>query len=126
MSRFIKLSWRAMFLSIGMAACSCLAAGDFMNSAAAANEQPKEQSWYREQQNVKPTPTEIVQQKAQIRAQQRMDRMGSMAWYGISNSRPTGGTTPFMSRYAPMWEMPGGRPFAWYPYSRPGYVMTWR
>lgn len=125
MSQFLKVSGRAFFLAIGMAASTCLAAGDFM-SVAAADEKPLEQSWLREQQSTKPTPTDIVQQKAQIRAQQRMDRMASSAWYGISNSRPTGGQTPFMSRYAPMWEMPGGRPFAWYPYSRPGYVMSWR
>lgn len=125
MSRLMKLSGSAVVLAIGMAASACLAAGDFMSVAATADK-PPEQSWLREQQNVKPTPSEIVQQKAQIRAQQRMDRMASSAWYGISNSRPTGGQTPFMSRYAPMWEMPGGRPFAWYPYSRPGYVMYWR
>lgn len=125
MSRLFKWSGRAFILAIGMAATTCLAAGNFTNTAA-AEEKPPEQSWLREQQSGKPTPTEIVQQKAQIRAQQRMDRMAAMSWYGISNSRPTGGTTPFMGRYAPMWEMPGGQPFAWYPYSRPGYVMTWR
>lgn len=125
MSRLFKLSGRAFILAMGMAATTCLAAGNF-TSTAAAEEKTQEQSWLREQQSGKPTPAEIVQQKAQIRAQQRMDRMAAMSWYGISNSRPTGGTTPFMGRYAPMWEMPGGRPFAWYPYSRPGYVMTWR
>lgn len=125
MLRILKLSGCALFLVMGMAASTCLAAGNYSNAAAAADKN-QEQSWLREQQAAKPTPTDIVQQKAQIRAQQRMDRMAAMSWYGISNSRPTGGTTPFMGRYAPMWEMPGGRPFAWYPYSRPGYVMYWR
>ena len=33
----------------------------------------------------------------------------------MSNGRPIGAPTPFMSRYSPVWEMPGGRPFSWYP-----------
>ncbi len=68
----------------------------------------------------------LIIQKAQVRAEQRQARIASMSWYGMSNSRPTGAPTPFTSRYGPAWEMPGGRPFAWYPYARPGYVMYWR
>jgi hypothetical protein len=86
----------------------------------------RDDSWYREQPAYKPDTRAIIIQKAQIRAEQRQERMASLAWYGMSNSRPTGAPTPFTSRYSPVWEMPGGRPFAWYPYARPGYVMYWR
>lgn len=62
-----------------------------------------------------PTPQEIIQYKAQIRGQQRMARMASMEWYGMSASRPRASVTPFTGMYSPVWQMPGGRPFAWSP-----------
>lgn len=127
MSRFWKRSLCAMLVGAGLTLGSpSLAAGDFMGLAATAAEEPKEQSWYREQTPAKPDSKAIVQQKAQIRAQQRMDRLASLNWYGMSNSRPQASGTPFTGRYSPTWEMPGGRPYAWYPYVRPGYVMYWR
>lgn len=126
MSRMLTHSFRAILVGIGFAVCTgtCLAAGDFMSTS--NGEEQHEQSWYREQSTSKPDSRAIVQQKAQIRAEQRMSRLASLQWYGMSNGRPTGAPTPFTSRYSPVWEMPGGRPFAWYPQSRPGYVMYWR
>jgi len=41
-------------------------------------------------------------------AEQRQERMASMNWYGMSNSRPNAATTPFTSRYSSVWEMPAG------------------
>lgn len=70
-----------------------------------------------------PNARAIVQQNAQIHAQQRQLRMSSMAWYGMSNSRPTASPTPFTSLYSPVWQMPGGRPFAWYTGNRPTYLI---
>lgn len=73
------------------------------------------ESWsYDQGYPAKPDPKAIIQQKAQIRAAQRMSRMASMQWYGMSNARPTASATPFMGMYSPAWQMPGGRPFAWY------------
>jgi hypothetical protein len=86
----------------------------------------REQSWYREQQISKADTRAIIIEKAQVRAYQRQERLASMSWYGMSNSRPRGACTPFTSRYSSVWEMPGGRPYSWYPQSRPGYVMYWR
>jgi hypothetical protein len=141
MRHTIRFSFCALLVGIGLAigGSSCLAAGGFMNdhTSTATNtvdmntggmdtgENVREQSWYREQAT-KPDTRVIVQQKAQVRAQQRMDRMASMQWYGMSNSRPQGSTTPFSSRYSPTWEMPGGQPYSWFPNARPGYVMYWR
>jgi PhoPQ-activated pathogenicity-related protein len=126
MSRTLKVSFRAILVSIALAVCSgtCLAAGNLMSATTA--EEQQEQSWYREQASTNPDVTAIVQQKAAIRAEQRMSRMASMQWYGMSNSRPQGAVTPFTSRYSPVWEMPGGKPYSWYPQARPGYVMYWR
>jgi hypothetical protein len=121
-------SVRAIVLTVSLAVstAACLAAGDLPSTDnKTVGEEPHEQSWYREQ-STKSDTRAIVQQKAQIRAQQRMDRMASLQWYGMSNSRPMGAPTPFTSRYSPLWEMPGGKPFSWYPYTRPGYVLYWR
>ncbi len=74
-----------------------------------------EDRYYDSSQYAKPTPQEIIQYKAQVRAQQRMTRMASMEWYGMSASRPRASVTPFTGLYSPVWQMPGGRPLAWTP-----------
>ena len=61
----------------------------------------------------------IAQQKAMQRGAQRMARLDAMRWYGFSNSRPTAAAMPYTSMYSPAWQLPGGRPFAWYTSSRP-------
>ena len=66
---------------------------------------------------------QVVQQLAAMQAEQRSLRMASTAWYGMSNSRPTASVTPFAGRYSPVWEMPGGRPFSWYNFNRPTYLI---
>ncbi|MEX2171570.1 MAG: hypothetical protein WD851_19785 [Pirellulales bacterium] len=74
-----------------------------------------EENWsYEQNYTPKPNPRAIIQQKAQIRAAQRMDRMAAMQWYGMSNSRPTASATPFSTMYSPAWQVPGGRPFGWF------------
>lgn len=128
MSRSISYTLRALALSIGLAIGSgtCLAAGNLAApTTTSTGEEQQSESWYREHA-AKPDAKAIAQQKAMVRADQRMARMASMQWYGMSNSRPQASGTPFSTRYSPLWEMPGGRPYAWYPMSRPGYVMYWR
>lgn len=56
----------------------------------------------------------IAQQKAELRAEQRMDRLASMRWYGFTPGRPTATGMPFTTMYSPAWTRPGGQPFAWY------------
>ncbi len=121
MYRWLKLVARMSVILAGLTAYTCFAAGDFVSSTAG---DAHEQSWAREQRiNAKQDARTIVQQKAQARAEQRQDRMESLAWYGMSASRPTGAATPFTSRSSPMWEMPGGKPLSWYPsWAQPNYV----
>jgi hypothetical protein len=129
MSRMFNWSLRALVVGGGIAVGSavCFAAGSPMPTATPPAEEQHEQSWYREQQQAaKPDPKAIVQQKAAFRAEQRMSRMASLEWYGMSNSRPQACPTPLTSRYSPTWENPGGSPYSWFPYSRPGYVLYWR
>jgi hypothetical protein len=81
-------------------------------------------STYYQTQTYRPNPRAIVHEKAQTRAYQRQARMASMQWYGMSNSRPQAASTPFTSRYSPVWEMAGGKPYSWYPtYHWPVYYV---
>ena len=48
-------------------------------------------------------PNSIVRAKAQFRSEQRMRRMESMRWFGLSNSRPQASSDPFDSDYSPKW-----------------------
>ena len=110
---------------IGMGACLALlatrpAAADETRGRSVRSDEAQ-QDWYNydEPSEYRPDPTAIIQQKAMIRAQQRQTRVASMQWYGMSNARPTAAATPFCSMYSPAWQMPGGRPFAWYGSQRP-------
>jgi hypothetical protein len=69
-------------------------------------------------------PLSLAREKAVQRGEQRMARLAAMKWYGFSNSRPTATTAPFTTMYSPAWQMPGGRPFAWYTSSRPIVIIA--
>ena len=125
MSSWLKVVLQVGVVCAGLSSCPCFAAGTLMN--ANAEEESREQSWNREQKtNSRQDARAIVQQKAQARAEQRNDRLATSSWYGMSNSRPTTAASPSASRYGSVWEMPGGRPYSWYPaYARPNYVFLW-
>jgi hypothetical protein len=48
-------------------------------------------------------PKLAVRRKAEFRTAQRERRLASMAWFGMSNSRPMASPTPVMGTYSPMW-----------------------
>jgi len=129
--RLLAIMNRLIFTAtcVGMGVCLWLLA---TGSAAAQESRGRtaqideaEQNWYDydEPTEYRPNPTAIIQQKAMVRAQQRQARVASMHWYGMSNARPTAAATPFCSMYSPAWQMPGGRPFAWYGSQRPIYII---
>jgi hypothetical protein len=120
MSSWIKLVTRSSFVAFCLVATSSLAAGN----SSAPSEEGQEQSWNREQTvKMKQDSLSIIQQRAQMRADQRQERIATANWYGMSIGRPSGTSTPFTSRYGSVWEMPGGRPYSWTPaYTRPNYV----
>ena len=71
----------------------------------------------------------IAQQKSELRAEQRMDRLASLRWYGFTPGRPTATGMTFTTMYSPAWTRPGGQPFAWYTgYQQPvvNNVSGWR
>jgi hypothetical protein len=95
-----------------------------------ARPQARDDSWYYQpQQETKPTkpkPLDIVQQRAMIRGQQRDARLASMAWYGISNARPTAAPLPYCTPlYGPAWQSPYGAGFSWR-MGHPTYIVTSR
>jgi hypothetical protein len=56
----------------------------------------------------------IVQEKAEIRSAQRMDRIAALNWYGISLSRPASSPTPLTSPRLSWTDRPHQLPNAWY------------
>ena len=88
--------------------------------------QVRDEGWYYQQPTYQPNSKAIIHQKAQARSYQRQARLAALSWYGMYNSRPTAAPTPFTSLYSPVWQVPGGRPYAWAPYSRPFYVTYYR
>jgi hypothetical protein len=59
-------------------------------------------------------PNAMVRAKAEFRAAQRMRRIESLKWYGLSNARPQVNGDPFHSDYAPHWVAnPGYYPSRW-------------
>jgi hypothetical protein len=103
---------------ICLAACAPITAQEFTSLTTEVTE--RDSSYYA-QPAYRPNSLAIVHEKAQARAAQRQARLASLSWYGMSNSRPQAASTPFTSRYSPVWEMPGGKPYSWYPvYQWPG------
>ncbi|MCO6045381.1 hypothetical protein NG895_15840 [Aeoliella sp. ICT_H6.2] len=117
---------RTLALSLVSLAAVPAAAQQFGDAISSESQMVEESSsWYGENTSPQPvTPRMIIQQKAQMRAFQRMARMESMKWYGMSASRPLANAVPFSGVPSPRYQMPGGRPFAWYPYPSSTVVIT--
>jgi hypothetical protein len=111
----------ALTFGIFVAACAPITAQDF--SSLSTEFETRDASYYPQSQpTYNPNTRAIIHEKAQAYAAQRQARLASLSWYGMSNSRPQASATPFTSRYSPTWEMPGGKPYSWYPnYQWPGY-----
>lgn len=108
-------------------ACASPALAQGYGSSWNRSDDERDQSWYSQQvAEDLPSPRQLIFHKAQARAAQRNARMTSMAWYGMSNARPTAAPTPFMTLYSPVWQQPGGRPFAWYTANWPTYAYITR
>jgi hypothetical protein len=116
----LKAGLRGACIAICLAMCG-VASAQKAGTKPAGDPQQGE-SWYYQQPNYQPNPRAIIHQKALARSNQRAARLASMSWYGMYNARPTAAPTPFMTLYSPVWQVPGGRPFAWYPNWRTVYV----
>ena len=56
----------------------------------------------------------IVQEKAEVRSAQRMERLAAQNWYGDYAGRPSASATPFTQPRASWWDRPHQLPNAWY------------
>jgi len=83
-------------------------------------------STYAPETSYQPNVRAIIHQRAQEYGAQRRARLAALRWYGMSNARPTASPTPFSSMYSPVWQMPGGRPFAWFPTTRSNFLFYTR
>ena len=77
---------------------------------------PTPEMWFYEQERVRyEDPKGAVRRNAENRAAQRSARLAALKWYGMSNSRPTVGTTPQMGTYSPRWVSNTADPYSWAP-----------
>ncbi len=114
--------WKQAFVMVLIAGCASIASA--ADRPAPATDAAADDWYYNSETPQQLTPRQMQQQKSQIAAAQRMSRLAAIRWYGMSNERPTATATPFSGVYSPAWQMPGGRPFAWYGASRPTYIIV--
>lgn len=100
-------------LGLSLAQIGMVSEAHAQRTAKADTPATDQNDWYYGSEQQEPAKT-IAQQKAQLRAEQRMDRLASLRWYGFQPGRPTASGMPFTTMYSPAWTRPGGRPFAWY------------
>lgn len=123
---------RASALALTLAIVSFVASDAAAQRAAEDEPKGEREAWFESSSSgysgadyAQPTPLEIIQRKAQQRAQARIHRIETNAAFGMSNARPTANPLPFTGMYSPAWQMPGGRPYAWHTTRRTQYLI-WR
>lgn len=81
------------------------------------------QGWYYGSTSPVTTPTvetrSIAQQKAQLRAEQRMARLEALRRHGLTPNRPPAVAMPFTSVHTLSWMRSGRSPFIYYRSDRP-------
>jgi hypothetical protein len=125
MAVMLKVGFRGVCAVLWLATITALAQAQNTETQSPMDP-PRGDSSYYQQSTYQPSPRAIIHQKAFARSSQRDARLASLNWYGMYNGRPTAAPTPFTSLYSPVWQVPGGRPFAWYPTWRTVYVPTYR
>lgn len=101
-------------LAIAFVASPLLAQQGVIENEADVAEKRQAEWEYRQSVGIK-TPQQIIREKAQVRAAQRMTRMAALEWYGYSVARPRTSATPFTAMYGGQWQGDVlGRPNAWH------------
>ncbi|TWU27463.1 hypothetical protein [Bythopirellula polymerisocia] len=108
-----SLIFSALLLAFSLTQAWTVADVKAQRTAKADTSATDQNDWYYGSEQPEPAKN-IAQQKAQLRAEQRMDRLASLRWYGFQPGRPTASGMPFTTMYSPAWSRPGGRPFSWY------------
>ena len=75
---------------------------------------PTPEMWFYDQERIRhDDPKLAVRRRAELRGQQRQERLASQKWYGISNSRPTVSPTPWFAGYSDHWGSNSYDPLRW-------------
>jgi hypothetical protein len=77
---------------------------------------------YAQEQRRHDDPAQAVRRKAEFQADQRMSRLASLKWYGLSNARPEASPTPLTGTYSPGWIGNGWNRYDWVGVGVPAYV----
>jgi hypothetical protein len=118
-------AFRSVLLTLAMLAASTAAAQQLEEAAPQDPAVPAAgESWSYSRATERDAELSISKQKAMTRGAQRMARLDAMRWYGFSGSRPTATAMPYTTMYSPAWQMPGGRPYAWYISRRPVVIIN--
>jgi len=56
---------------------------------------------------------QAVRRRAELRADQRSQRLAALKWFGLSNSRPQASPIPLMGVYSPAWVGNGPNRYDW-------------
>ena len=77
------------------------------------------QDWYSSPTTPTPATKSFSQQKARLRAEQRIARLEANRRYGLTPNRPTAEALPFTSAHPLSWMRAGRSPFSTYRNDRP-------
>jgi len=76
----------------------------FRGGLSASEVAPTEDMWFYEQyQRDYHDPNLAVRRNAEFRAEQRRNRLATMRWFGLSNTRPQASSDPWHGDYSPHW-----------------------
>ncbi len=85
---------------------------------------PTPEMWFYEQERLRhDDPKMAIRLRAEVRAQQRQDRLASLYWFGMSNSRPSVSCAPFTGSYSAYWASNSFDPLRWRQTTYPLVVM---
>ncbi len=75
--------------------------------------------WFYEQERMRDDdPKMAIRRRAELKGQQRAERLASQKWYGINNSRPMVATMPTLGgTYSPYWGSNTYNQFRWKPFN---------
>jgi hypothetical protein len=85
-----------------------------VSPTSATVQQTPEMWFYEQERTLHQDPKVAVRRKAELRGAQRADRIASMEWFGMSNSRPSACPVPIMGTYSPTWTANGPNPSHWH------------
>ncbi len=125
MKRLLYLLATGLLSGAPLAAQEPVPARDMRRDVSPGVVTPTQEMWFYEQErNRSDDPKMAVRRKAEFRAAQRSNRLASMHWYGMSNSRPVVNTTPWFGSFSPTWVSNSSDPNFWRPLSQTSIVVV--